>query len=758
MLWFSAAFCLAIAMRYQLSVSWYATLVVSFFVISAAACVFYGSLRRCIAIILCAVFCGVMYFETYSVISAVSPEFEGESRVACTALDFSERNSKDTGIGVYSEVDINAHGRAKRLRSMLYINGCDEVLSPGDKFSCDAEIELPENEEDFKAESYYKSRHIDAVGYSYRLEELHRAEEKSLRYLPQYLSKAVKDKLYELFPKESAEFMASLMLGDTSGLSAKFTADLRKAGMSHAVAVSGMHISFLIGFILVFTKNKYLRLIAIPVMVMFALMVGAPQSALRAVIMQTLLILSTLVKREYDSMTALFVAAFVLVLANPYCVVDVGFLLSFFATLGIIVLFPKIYEPLRNVGKEFPRPLRKTYLFFASILAVTVSASIFTAPINAVSFGKISLIAPLSNLILTPLLNFCFILGALGTVLGFVFSPLGVPVGFIVGGICDIMTYMISLLAKLPFAELFAGSGITLLLVIYICFTVVYAIIMGRRKVRIPVVLILLAVSITAALFISRIDNAKSYEKDGVRFDVLDVGQGQCVVASDESFCIVIDCGGDKDAGKRAAFHLKSLGKKKIDALILSHAHADHTNGVDRLLEDIDVGKIYMPGADAETPQFMEISKLSKELGCEVVYISENTELSFDDISVKLFSLPEGSDENENGLITMVCDRDYETIITGDIPEACEEILIENNALCDTEAYVVGHHGSKSSSSHGFLNTILPELSVISVGKDNSYGHPARETLNRLAGIGSRVCRTDTDGQITFYSGEKEAS
>ncbi len=708
---------------------------------------FTGNRATAAAVIIAAVLSLLWQTAYYEIASVPESLFNKRATVDAEITSYSEQT--ESGM-TYVTAEVIYEG--KRLAAALYTSGDTPLLSPGDIITAELSFSKLENDEFFAEETYYKSRYIDVIAFADEIEILESSSGFRWRYIPIRVAKAFKDKMDAIYPDKVSGFLKSLILGDRSGLSDDFNGALKTTGMSHVVSVSGMHIAFLVGFIVSFSKNKYFKLCSIPLILLFALIVGAPQSALRAVIMQTLLVLASVSKREYDKLTSVAFSAFILVAINPYCITDIAFVLSFSATIGIILLYERLLAALLVLTVKTKSILRKFSVGAMSVISVSVSASLFTSPISAYSFGYISLIAPIVNVILNIFVSCAFTLGFINTAVGFISLPLAKGVAVLSNAISEFIMFAINIMSKLPFSVVSAHNPLVLVLICFICFVLAYAIIAGRERVRIwyTALVLMLAVS---AVFIGAYIQPVPITAEGIRFDVLDVGQGQCVIASAGDQCVVIDCGGSKDAGNIAISHLLDNGIKDIDAVVLTHAHADHANGVRYLTETIPTSAVYMPATDKENATFIHLVNNADE-ACDMIFVEKDTELELGEIKIKLLTLPQGSDENENGITVIVCDDEYETLITGDIASGYEKLILER--LPDCESYIVGHHGSKSSSSQALLNRALPELCVISVGEGNSYGHPSDEALDRIENIGANVSRTDVEGTVTFYSRKQE--
>ncbi len=263
---------------------------------------------------------------------------------------------------------------------------------------------------------------------------------------------------------------------------------------------------------------------------------------------------------------------------------------------------------------------------------------------------------------------------------------------------------------------------------------------------------ILFAIVVLSIVFLVRSCHAPSKIPDNFSVTALDVGQGQSIVLYSDGFTAVVDCGSSSvpDAGIKTGEYLLSTGCDKIDYLILSHYHSDHTNGLPQLADIVDIDTILLPFPPAEDSYISDrIVSLADRSGIDLLYVSEDLSLKLGNAELTLFA-PLGSEtENENCVIVLCSQEGFDVLMTADAPSDIEYRLLQHNDLPDIEILIAGHHGSAGSTSQDLLDRVLPEIAIISVG-ENEYGHPAASLLKRLEANGIAVYRTDESGNITF--------
>jgi competence protein ComEC len=482
-------------------------------------------------------------------------------------------------------------------------------------------------------------------------------------------------------------------------------------------------------------------------------MAGGTPSAFRAVIMQAALLAGPVLKREHDAPTALSLALLVLLIQNPFAAASVSLQLSFASVTGILGVSSRLFSAMLNPvhhklkGKGFfARTILLIYRIFCANVAVTLGAMLLTTPLIALYFGQIGLISPLTNLLTLWAVTILMICALVIGTLAVFFPALLVFPGFLAGLLGHYITAVVMFLGRLPLACLDGTNPHfqTWLLAVYLfLITIALAPKRGRQALFSLVCLILL---LGAAVGLNR----QTVCRADLTVTTLDVGQGASTLILSGNSAVLVDCGGkgSSSAGDLAADRLAALGRMNLDALVFTHLDDDHYNGTPQLFWRLEIDRIYLPESTTDQANLDELLCLATEEGAEVVFVSETVTFSSGTANLTLYPPLGSGTSNEEGLFALCSHEDFDLLITGDADSFVEQLLIKYYPIPDLELLLVGHHGSKHSTSTALLDALRPELAIISVGY-NSYGHPAEETLSRLADAGTEVYRTDLCGSVT---------
>lgn len=664
------------------------------------------------------------------------------SDFAATVCDWPQATER----GAKITVELEGYHRA---RAVLY--GEAELLAarPGDTVTGTAQWQSAAHF-DSDDVTHFNARGVYALLYGREDVRLSAGDGDALRWLPQRAGKAFREKVAAIWddPRVSG-FLTAELTGDKSAMDDGDYLAMQETGLAHLFAVSGLHCAFLVTLLalLISRRQRLLCAVTIPLLLFYMVMVGMSPSVVRACIMQIFLLIAPLFRRGSDPLTSLAAALLVILLCNPFAAASVSLQLSFSATLGMVLLSPRLYKLLTGWYKGKCRPLRAALCFVAANLSATLSAVVFTAPLTAWYFRIFVLVAPLSSLLAVPAAGWSFMAAFVTVLLGFVWLPLASLLGWISWALVRYILWIANGMMSWRYHAVYFTNPYLIywLLFLYAAFIGCAATPDGKRKYLLASALSVL--TLTAAIWVNRQD----YQYGVLTALTLDVGQGESVILTSGGETALVDCGSSnsyKDPGGLAADTLHSMGVRELSAVVVTHYHADHTNGLYEVLRRIPVQTIYLPDIEDEYGVRERLVSLAEEKGAQVTYVTKETADTLGDTILTIYPpVQSGGDLNELGLTALASAGDFDLLITGDMSGSTEKKLVETYALPDIEVLVVSHHGSRYSSNIRFLKAVTPEAAVISVG-DNNYGHPSEETLQRLLAIGADIWRTDQQGTI----------
>ncbi len=646
--------------------------------------------------------------------------------------DFGYNNGYGEVAEGYTQLD------GKRYRVRIY-TGNDQKLIPGRTVAGEFRLRYTANggRED---PTHHRGEGIFLLAYATSDLEYRARENMRLRYIPAYLRQNVLDTLQAAFPADVSAFARALLLGDCTDLDYETDTAFKLSGIRHVIAVSGLHVSILFSLIyLVMGKQRVLNiLLGLPLLLLFAAMAGFTPSINRACLMQVILLLAALVPREYDGPTALSFAVLVMLLMNPQSITSVGFQLSVASVAGILLFYGPLSEWMQErMGKRKGRWGRILTGITASA-AVSLSATVFTAPLSALYFGTVSLVAVITNLLTLWIVNFLFCGIILTCLLSILHPPAGAAAAWLLAWPIRFVIGTAKLLCSLPISTVYTQS-IYILLWVGVCYVLLGVFLLNKRK-HPAVLAACMAVTLLASVAASHLEP----QMDNWRLTVLDVGHGQCILLQSGGRTYMVDCGGTQDetAADLAAATLLSQGITQLDGLILTHYDRDHVGGAACLLTRIGAEEIYLPWLEDVKNDVPELANLPGE------HVTENIQLLLGTAKLTIFAPTYGKTDNETSLCVLFQAGNCDILITGDRNAHGEMELLLAQKLPDLEILIAGHHGANSSTSEFLLRATHPETVIISVDEGNRYGHPAQALLERLTEHGCVILRTDLDGTI----------
>ena len=540
----------------------------------------------------------------------------------------------------------------------------------------------------------------------------------------------------------NSQVLNAVLVGDKTSLEKEIKDSFRISNLSHMLAISGAHFSFIIMFCTFVIKRlkfkRFGQVITITLIIFFMTLTGMTPSVVRAGIMAIISILSSILKRKTDIYTSLAVALFIQIINNPYVIFDVGLQLSFGGVVGISLFTKPIEEKLNRI-KE---------LKINSALAVTLGANIIIMPIMMYQFSTISLSFVISNLLAGSLLGAIMILGFVSVILNIK------PLYFVLNLLVSLFSKIADICSKLPLSLIYVKtpSLIQIFLIYFIVF-LFYLILIERLN------LFRIKQRIISFLIIIFILNYR-IPNNNLIIHFIDVGQGDSCLILHKGYVIMIDGGGSSDSkydiGENTLLpYLLDRKITKIDYLIVSHFDSDHAQGFIYVLKHLKIKNAILPVQAINSNLYQNFISICQAKKINVIYLKRGDFFNIGDLKFEtLHPSKNFISENPMNNNSLVLRLDYSSIsllFTGDIEAIAEQdLVLKCKSKLDVDILKVGHHGSNTSTTEGFLKAVSPKIALIGVGLDNKFGHPGDEVIKRLEERKVSIFRTDKEGEITM--------
>ncbi|MBS3947732.1 MAG: DNA internalization-related competence protein ComEC/Rec2 [Dethiobacter sp.] len=569
----------------------------------------------------------------------------------------------------------------------------------------------------------------------------------------------VKEALTRWLPPPEAGLAAGLLLGETEQLAVPTEEAYRLLGLTHLLSVSGVHTAFVAAFALLVTRRlrqKLLAAVLAAVLVLgYVLLTGGEAPVWRSAIMLWLVLAARHLGREGDGVRALAAAALLMLFFRPHWLFSLSFQLSFLATLGILLLTPRLQANFSRL----PR-------FLAGPLAVTLGAQLAVLPLQLSLFSLLPLLSVPANLLCVPLVGVFMWLGLLALVAA-LFSPLlAAPFCLAAYPVLGALNELPNMLAALPFAAVrppplppVVWAGYFLLLGLFaggvkICWT---------RPRLVLAALVILNLAVFTPFWGASLGGGSGRPLEVV---FLDVGQGLSVfIRTPAGQNILVDAGGGRpgsnfDPGERIVLpYLRSRRVASLDLLVLTHPSEDHHGGMPAVLSGIAVRRFASNGETDDNETFLAVRELLAAAAVPELVLSGGDRLLFgENVVLEVLSPPlekirhTVDDVNNNALVLRLSFRDFSLLLTSDAErEALDRLLHQQPGRLSADVLQVPHHGSRRAMSAALLEAVGAETAVISVGR-NTYGHPHAEALLLLQQKESAIFRTDLHGAVTIRS------
>lgn len=574
--------------------------------------------------------------------------------------------------------------------------------------------------------------------------------------------------------------IGAIILGDKTDIDSDIKELYSVSGIAHILAISGLHISFIGMAIYRLLRRRFRFLfsaaVSIPVVLSFGIMSGFGISTIRAIIMFILKIIGEVLGRKYDAITAISLAGLVLLVQNPFVVCNSGFQMSFGAIIAIVLILPIVEEILNTDNK------------IIKVLSANFTISLVMNPILAWNYYELPTFSFLLNIVVVPLMSVVIVSSIVGIFCSCIMFGFGKIVIFPGCGILELYTFLCNIINKSSFASIVVGQPKVTIIIVY--YAILLVVLFGLKNIRTKytraekerniikketgLVLEKKAkkerrikgqnVKLRLACIVGfLLLNCLIYyiPNPGFYITFINVGQGDGIlIHGDNGTKVMVDGGStsEKQVAKNCIVpYLKAEGIGTIDYSIITHTDKDHISGILEILENnnsnrIRIKNLVMPDINMKDDTYNELIEKAKLKKINVLYIKKGDTLSLGKTKIKCI-YPEttttASDKNDYCTVLSVKNKTSKILLTGDISKEIEE-KIKDDIEENYTVLKVAHHGSNYSSSEKFLKKVNPKYSIISVGKNNSYGHPGNETMERLRKQGGVIYRTDEKGGITI--------
>lgn len=574
--------------------------------------------------------------------------------------------------------------------------------------------------------------------------------------------------------------IGAIILGDKTDLDSDIKELYSVSGIAHILAISGLHISFIGMAIYRLLRRRFRFLfsaaVSIPVVLSFGIMSGFGISTIRAIIMFILKIIGEVLGRKYDAITAISLAGLVLLVQNPFVVCNSGFQMSFGAIIAIVLILPIVEEILNTDNK------------IIKVISANFTISLVMNPILAWNYYELPTFSFLLNIVVVPLMSVVIVSSIAGIFCSYIMFGFGKAVIFPGCGILELYTFLCNIINKSSVASIVVGQPKVTIIIVY--YAILLVVLFGLKNIRTKytraekerniikketgLVLERKAkkerrikgqnVKLRLACIVGfLLLNCLIYyiPNPGFYITFINVGQGDGIlIHGDNGTKVMVDGGStsEKQVAKNCIVpYLKAEGIGTIDYSIITHTDKDHISGIMEILENnnsnrIRIKNLVMPDINMKDDTYNELIEKAQLKKINVLYIKKGAALSLGKTKIKCI-YPEttttASDKNDYCTVLSVKNKTSKILLTGDISKEIEE-KIKDDIEENYTVLKVAHHGSNYSSSEKFLKKVNPKYSIISVGKNNSYGHPGNETMERLRKQGGVIYRTDEKGGITI--------
>lgn len=645
-------------------------------------------------------------------------------------------------------------GKYKNKKFIVYINKKNKkLLEYGDLVEIKGEYSAPEVARNYKGFDYSQYLKTLNIYGTIKVEEAKIINKNQLSPILISINN-IKEKMIDNanrnMPKRTANLLLGILIGERDNIQEYIIESFRTANLSHILAVSGAHTSYIIlGITYLISKSKTPKrigyIITIIILLIFIIITGASYSVVRACIMAIVVIGAKICYRKENFFTSICISLIIILIQNPFAINDIGLKLSFMGTAGIVIFN-------KSITNFFIKLKIKQKI--AEALSVTFSAQLMIMPITILNFNTISLTFFISNILASPLLGIIIIFGFISIFISSILNPISKILFLILHIFLELLILVSKVTEKIPGSSILVKTPNILFAIVYyilILFSNYFSVIKqnSTRRFHKKIIKIItiknikntvkaIAVVFLIMLLLTRIVRIIN---PTLKIYFIDVGQGDStLIVTPKNKKILID-GGE---GKTNVLFQYLLDRRinKIDYIIISHFDSDHCNGLIEIIEKMRVENIVMSKQSKESEEYKKILEIIKQKNIKVSSVKAEDKMIIEkNLYIKILNPAEKfefQDLNNNAIVAKLVYKNFSMLFTGDIEKAEESLAKKYKNELKSTILKVAHHGSKTSTSEEFLKYVEPQIALIGVGKNNKFGHPNQITIERLKSIRSQ--------------------
>lgn len=621
----------------------------------------------------------------------------------------------------------------------------------GDSLYIEGEFKQPEEARNYKGYNYKQYLKTKKIIGTVELEKVKILKSSNGSFIHN-IQKYIRDTINGTLTDEEGNLLLAILLGDKDKLSEDIQESFKTSNLSHMLAVSGAHVSYIILGLTYVLQNSIIgkkngKIVCIIFLLAFMAITNFTPSVTRACIMAILTLFSSIIYRKSDVYTNISVAALITLIFNPYSLLDLGFQLSYGGTIGIIIFIKRIQEKKSN---------SKVINYIKQMALVSIYANIIIIPIMMYHFNTVSFTFIISNIMASPILGIIVITGFLFIITSITVKQLTRLIAIFIKPILSILIKISQICSKLPFSNILVVTPYMFNVISY--YAIILYCIKSKKNNKCKIIICLLIVLILIN-FIIYIFPQK------LRIFFIDVGQGDStLIITPDKKTVLIDGGGSDsfDVGKKVLLpYLLDRRILKIDYVLISHFDTDHCGGILTIMEKVKVKNIIISEQAEHSENYERFKKLMIHKKIRLIEVKKGDKIKIGRYSEFKILFPTSrllseNPLNNNSIVAQFNYNNFKMLFTGDIEKLAEQqILKAEKAEIRADILKVAHHGSKTSSIPEFIKAVKPKIALIGVGKNNTFGHPNQQTIKNLENIKCRIYRTDLQGEIIIKIDQK---